>query len=394
VRCLSSSILIEECVFKNNESVFTGGGILLEYCESAVIRNCVFEKNKASLGGAVGCEGCDTIRIESTRFIDNTGNSGSAFECSSCSSVTMVDCVMENNRGDNDGTVYSATSYMVLEGCTIRNNQQANGSGVSCISGGTTILKKCVIAGNRAQMRGGAIFCMQDTLFVYSTEIDSNSAGERAGAVFLTESCAYFDSCTVNDNSADSSKYHNGTCGGFFVKDSKLKINNSRLWGNGLAVFVDTTEDPPQENVDATNNWWGNNSGPFHPDLNPYGTGDTVSNHVYFIPWTTIVGIKAKNKPTVTGLFISQYRNHSNGGVSFHGKTNQPGTVLVSIYNLKGRLLKTIDGFFPLCGAFSLFWDGKTTDGKDASGDLFLCRFETRDNKIVCKIVRSRLKGY
>ena len=37
--------------------------------------------------------------------------------------------------------------------------------------------------------------------------------------------------------------------------------------------------------VDATNNWWGNISGPYHPLANPTGTGGNVSDNATFWPW-------------------------------------------------------------------------------------------------------------
>jgi subtilisin family serine protease len=39
--------------------------------------------------------------------------------------------------------------------------------------------------------------------------------------------------------------------------------------------------------VNATYNWWGDPSGPYHPTLNPNGTGDKVSDMVLFEPWLT-----------------------------------------------------------------------------------------------------------
>jgi len=39
------------------------------------------------------------------------------------------------------------------------------------------------------------------------------------------------------------------------------------------------------EVVNATYNWWGNVSGPYHPTLNPSGTGSPVSDRVLFDPW-------------------------------------------------------------------------------------------------------------
>jgi hypothetical protein len=37
--------------------------------------------------------------------------------------------------------------------------------------------------------------------------------------------------------------------------------------------------------VDATYNWWGDASGPYHPTLNPGGSGNPVDDDVFFEPW-------------------------------------------------------------------------------------------------------------
>ena len=37
--------------------------------------------------------------------------------------------------------------------------------------------------------------------------------------------------------------------------------------------------------VNATNNWWGTEFGPFHIEKNPYGDGDHISDYVHFDPW-------------------------------------------------------------------------------------------------------------
>jgi hypothetical protein len=37
--------------------------------------------------------------------------------------------------------------------------------------------------------------------------------------------------------------------------------------------------------LNATCNWWGDPSGPYHPTANPDGTGDDVSDKVVFTPW-------------------------------------------------------------------------------------------------------------
>ena len=35
----------------------------------------------------------------------------------------------------------------------------------------------------------------------------------------------------------------------------------------------------------ATNNWWGDASGPYHPSGNPDGEGDNITDNVDFDPW-------------------------------------------------------------------------------------------------------------
>ena len=37
--------------------------------------------------------------------------------------------------------------------------------------------------------------------------------------------------------------------------------------------------------INATHNWWGDSSGPFHFLSNPDGKGDNVSNYVDFSHW-------------------------------------------------------------------------------------------------------------
>jgi hypothetical protein len=40
-------------------------------------------------------------------------------------------------------------------------------------------------------------------------------------------------------------------------------------------------------NLDMRENWWGDASGPYEPDLNPLGRGDSVGNNIDFEPWLT-----------------------------------------------------------------------------------------------------------
>jgi RHS repeat-associated protein len=58
-------------------------------------------------------------------------------------------------------------------------------------------------------------------------------------------------------------------------------IQSNSIYGNSNGV-VNQSSSPI---VDARNNWWGHDSGPYHPTLNPYGLGNAVSDNVLFDPW-------------------------------------------------------------------------------------------------------------
>jgi len=86
-----------------------------------------------------------------------------------------------------------------------------------------------------------------------------------------------------------------------------ITITNNHIYGNtmGVVALAGNFTNAPEihsnnisgntgyginntlGNIDfnATNNWWGNITGPFHPMKNPSGTGDRVSDNVTFWPW-------------------------------------------------------------------------------------------------------------
>jgi len=62
---------------------------------------------------------------------------------------------------------------------------------------------------------------------------------------------------------------------------SGAKVHYNCIVGNvGYGVYKEGSE-----TVDATYNWWGDGTGPYHQTKNPSGLGDKVSDNVEFEPW-------------------------------------------------------------------------------------------------------------
>jgi len=80
---------------------------------------------------------------------------------------------------------------------------------------------------------------------------------------------------TVNMTGSTVSNNNGGIC---VYDDGNLTANFNNIAGNDLlGVYNEATEE-----VDATNNWWGDSSGP--GGVGP-GTGDSVSTNVAYDPW-------------------------------------------------------------------------------------------------------------
>ncbi len=76
--------------------------------------------------------------------------------------------------------------------------------------------------------------------------------------------------------------------------------------------------------INTTGNWWGDDSGPYHPTNNYQGTGDNVTIYVVFDPW---IIKKANEKPTIT-ITTPADNSEISGTVTISGGANDPdGTV-------------------------------------------------------------------
>ena len=64
--------------------------------------------------------------------------------------------------------------------------------------------------------------------------------------------------------------------------DSTIEIHSNCIFGNSCGI-----NNYGSASIDATLNYWGHDSGPYHATLNLDGQGNSVSSDVEFIPWYT-----------------------------------------------------------------------------------------------------------
>ncbi|WP_373514673.1 hypothetical protein [Persicitalea sp.] len=91
-------------------------------------------------------------------------------------------------------------------------------------------------------------------------------------------------SCTIKNTTVKNSELT-----GIYTKQGSYVFNNCSIYANATwGVYNASTV--ATDIVDARNCYWGNPTGPYHPTLNPSGTGNKVTDKVLFNPWSQTPG--------------------------------------------------------------------------------------------------------
>ncbi len=93
------------------------------------------------------------------------------------------------------------------------------------------------------------------------------------------------------------------------ITTSQVSIHNSKIFNNPQGGVINNGT----SQVDATNNWWGDDSGPYNLTFNAYGRGDSVSDNVLFIPWTGENTAPKRNPVIIVPGILGSYLNDQNG---------------------------------------------------------------------------------
>ncbi|KPK70440.1 hypothetical protein AMJ87_08795 [candidate division WOR_3 bacterium SM23_60] len=240
---------IQGFTLQNGHTAAFGGGIFCDYGAAPFISNNIITANRAGSngGGGIYCTGStvitDNIISDNVAHLDSWFSIGGGIYCDG--SPTIADNTIVGNTADYAGGIFCMGSTPLISGNTISDN---------------------------FALLGGGIYCWTSTPTMVHNIISNNTAG-CGGGIYCEEASPHIDSCTISNNTFD---------GVFCIEESHPVIHSNNISGNtgfGIRNVDDTTF------VHAEHNWWGDPSGPYHPDSNPTGLGDAVSDWVAFVPW-------------------------------------------------------------------------------------------------------------
>ena len=273
----------------------------------------------------------ETIVWPNTQGIDLISEPGTPdstiLQPSSTNSVISVEYTIDTTTvingftirdGQDYGGIYLLGASPLINNNVIIDNQpfailQIHGAGIYCDVGSAPLITNNIIRNNYADAEiayGGGIYCIQASPIIIDNIIDNNGAGfywsgAGAGILCTDSSSPFIRKNTITDNYAYSPLH--GYCGaGIICRNGSSPYIDSCIITNYLNCGVRSMADcnpvihycniygHPQYGVrngaagyiiNAEYNWWGDSTGPYHPDSNPGGLGDPVSDYVDFIPW-------------------------------------------------------------------------------------------------------------
>jgi len=271
----SMNITINGCKIFNN----TGHKALyLESSDDAKIFDCDVYNN--SVWNAIDIYYSDKGLVQASRVYDNSGR-GAYIQ--GCDEVTVKECYLYNN--DGEGISVRESDLIILDSCQVYDHK--DDYGIEIFASDLCWIKNCTSYNNS----NGVYVSNSDIVSICKSHFHNNTANgiDSYGSLKL-----YIMETVSTNNAYDGLEmdYSQGVSVNCNFSENQYGINARKSTFNSqYCSFENNTDNGVSadylSNVDASNCWWGNATGPYHSTENPTGTGDQVSNNVIFEPWQT-----------------------------------------------------------------------------------------------------------
>ncbi|MAL65309.1 MAG: hypothetical protein CMF94_04315 [Candidatus Marinimicrobia bacterium] len=406
---------------------FEGKNLVLEsrafeLIDSTIIAETFFGPGPVG-GSCLSLEGLDdeNITIRGISFRGGSDPVGGGIVISNCS-PTFENIIIEENTAEIGGGIYLSNSNSAFNNITVRNNGGNLGGGIYITGGAPTFtnvfivdniaywgggiysensnveIDSSIIRGNEAFIEGAGYYQNGGAGYINLTSFENNNGFDYGGGIVSYQATIDLSYTTFAQNTA-------GIGSAMSLHSSVITINNSIIWGNygplfhapitsgltsleigfsnieGGEIFLSSLEnivfnssggiinvDP--EFCDPNNNQFSLQEDSFcmtaSDELSPIGAFD--------IPCENLA-----NDEILANDYdlLSSYPNPFNYQAIISYSLLEEGTYSISIYNLKGQLVKNILSESKGEGFYKVAWDGTNNFGQKVVSGVYFCRLET-----------------
>jgi hypothetical protein len=382
---LSGMPQLNDVTFQMNSAGDEGGGLFIDG-GTPQIMNSTFDSNEAGTGGGLNIETASPQILQSS-FVANRAGRGGAVGGFGSGQPVFDGCLFEGNQatGTNGGAIWNlGWSALTVRNSVFKDNEAFNGTnggrGGAVYSFSTDPVKviNAVFDGNTSHTGGGAVYItVADNVSITNTTFFDNSSAQGGALYFVASSGTVYNSISWM-NSADEIFVSNSTqplpvishtmvhatLGGLIDGGNNILGNNPMFVNQGAGDLHLSAGSPA---IDA-----GDNGAPDLPatdlDGNPRIIGSAVDMGAYeFVIPTGIGPGVAKMAPRIHSVFPNPF--NPNVTITFDSGSN--GTTRVSIYDVRGRFVRTLSTG-PAGAARGLVrWDATDQGGRRVASGVY-----------------------
>jgi len=256
----------------------------------------------------------------------------------------VYDCMCNNPGWASSGIIITGTVGVIVED----NDVQGNDGGITVVGYEDYKNAPCYNITIKNNQVYSNVVGIDAEANVHHIVIGSNTIYDNDyDGVYIWAYNFGWESSTPDNITIQNNSIYNHIYCGIYLSDvyDNISINQNDIYNNGEAVYLDNYYGVDSDAaihynnihnniyygvwnngnilVNATYNYWGNASGPHHPNNPSYlnGTGDNISGNVDFIPWL--------NAPYPDGKAINYWNPTSSGtGQQEINETEDADTVI------------------------------------------------------------------
>lgn len=284
---IDSTTLIKGFTIQNGGNIRYGGGILISGSNPKLKQISIKHNNADENGGGIYCKNSSPI-LTDLNTSHNSANYGGGIHIEDSSPI-LRNIIILNNSANHGGGISCWSSSPILVDIVIFGNSAGSGGGVSFQR--TTLTLKNVVISNNTASTGAGIYCTHYSDTKFTNVTISNNSANRGSVIYCWYSSPNLSNITLTNNFSSEAIY---------IESGNPKIHSCNFINNNYAIYNNDNS----VIVEARGNWFGNNSGPYHPTQNPYGQGDSTNLFVNVTPWLEDPDTTAP-PPPVQNLHIS-----------------------------------------------------------------------------------------
>jgi parallel beta-helix repeat protein len=304
-----------------------------------------------------GNKGCG-ILIDDNSSVSNASFSGAnitgsdvnfSVRSAQVNGLTFQNCQLSNSPTNHGLWIWGGTVNNLNAQNTSFSHNKNQGFYVSDRGAQSGVLNNATISGGFIEGNAWGILTRASTvtnLAVSGVTIRNNDAGSGLSVASGTVNGLTVENCTFQNNAWEHLDIGVKWIGAVTVSDVEI-TGNTFSTGTGICIHIDSLASFGADDiaihfnnfvsgtwgvsnnsgvtVKATNNWWGDNSGPTHTG-NPGGTGDAVSDNVDYEPWIG-APVAASKSETVAGSGTVDAKGEADTEVDVSGAGSPTVTV-------------------------------------------------------------------